>query len=86
MKRYHQLMFEMLELRENNYDLFLDKLYDAITTEFLEYFVKELLKEEIHRETLNSLIKHFEKKEEYEKCNVLLNILNNNKLNNNKNI
>ena len=79
MKRYHQLMFEMLELREKNYDLFLDKLYDAITTEFLEYFVKDLLKEEIHRETLNSLINHFEKKEEYEKCNVLLNILNNNK-------
>lgn len=78
MKNYHQMMLELLKLRETNYDLFLDKLYDAITNDFLDTFVKDLLKEEIHRETLNSLIKHFENKEEYEKCNVLLNILKNN--------
>ena len=70
------MMLEMLELRDKNYDLFLDKLYEALTTEFLDNFIKDLLKDDIHKETLKSLIKHFEKKEEYEKCNYLVNLLN----------
>lgn len=77
MKKYHHILLELLELREKNYDLFLEKLYIAITTDFSEYFKQELLKDKDHRQTLEIMIDHFEKKEEYEKCDVLLHLLKN---------
>ena len=75
MKKHHQVLLELLELREKDYDLFVDKLYDAITNEFSKYFKEELIKDEDHQQTLKIMIDHYEKKEEYEKCDVLLHIL-----------
>jgi hypothetical protein len=71
----HELLLELIQLREKDYDKFLDKLYDAITTEFHDVFVKELLKEKEYQSTLDNMILHFEKKEEYEKCEVLLKLI-----------
>ena len=75
MKKHHQVLLELLELREKDYDLFVDKLYDAITNEFSKYFKEELIKDKDHQQTLKIMIDHYEKKEEYEKCDVLLHIL-----------
>jgi len=69
---------ELIQLRDKDYDKFLDKFYDAINTEFHDVFIQELLKEKEHKETLMVMIKHFEEKEEYEKCQVLLKFLNDN--------
>jgi hypothetical protein len=76
MKKHHQVLLELLELREKDYDLFVDKLYDAITNEFSKYFKEELIKDKDHQQTLKIMIEHYEKKEEYEKCDVLLHLLN----------
>ena len=65
------LLIELLQLRESNYDLFLDKLYEAITGEFNTVFLEEFIKDKDHQETLQIMINHFEKKEDYEKCEKL---------------
>ena len=73
----HKILVELLKLRDTDYDQFIEKLYFAVTTDFSIFFREEMLKEEEHRETIRIMIKHFEEKEEYEKCDVLLHILNN---------
>jgi hypothetical protein len=78
MKKQHELLIELIQLKEQDYDKFLDKFYEAITTEFHQIFVEELIKDQDHISTLRIMINHFEKKEEYEKCDVLLHYLNNN--------
>ena len=76
MKRSHKLLFELIELREKDYDLFMEKLYQAITTDFEKVFKEELIKDDENKQTLKVMIKYFEKKEEYEKCDVLIHYLN----------
>ena len=75
MKKHHEVLLELLALREKDYDLFVDKLYDAITGEFNKYFKEELIKDKDHQQTLKIMIDHYEKREEYEKCDVLLHLL-----------
>jgi len=77
MKKHHEILMELLNLRETNYDLFIDKLYDAITDDFSKYFKEELIKDKDHQDTLKIMIDHYEKKEEYERCDVLYHILKN---------
>ena len=77
MKKHHEILMELLTLRETNYDLFIDKLYDAITKDFAKYFKEELIKDKEHQDTLKIMIEHYEKKEEYEKCDVLYHLLKN---------
>lgn len=77
MKKHHQILLELLHLRETDYDLFIDKLYDAITNEFSKYFKEEIIKDKEHQDTLKIMIDHYEKREEYEKCDVLYHILKN---------
>jgi len=75
----HQSLIELIELREKDYERFMEKFYEAVTTEFSDVVKKELLTDEQHKETLKAMISYFEKKEEYEKCDVLLHYLNTNK-------
>ena len=77
MKKYHLILTEILELRDKDYNKFMDKLYEATTGELLHMTIDMLNESEEHRDTLRLMIKHFEKKEEYEKCDVLLHLLNN---------
>jgi len=77
MKKHHEILMELLNLRETNYDLFIDKLYDAITDDFSKYFKEELIKDKDHQDTLKIMIDHYEKKEEYERCDVLYHLLKN---------
>ena len=77
MKRHHQLLIELIELRDKDYDQFMEKLYDAITTDFEKVFKEELMKDKEHRNTLKLMIKYFENQEQYEKCNFLIHYLHN---------
>jgi hypothetical protein len=77
MKKHHLLLVELIQLKETDYDKFMDKLYIAMTTEFSNILRDELLKDEEHKNTLKSMISYFENKEEYEKCDVLLHYLRN---------
>ena len=74
--KHHQILLELLQLRETNHELFLDKFYDAIIGEFNKVFMEELIKDKAHQQTLKLMINHFEIKEEYEKCEKLLEFLN----------
>jgi hypothetical protein len=77
MKKYYLILTEILELRDKDYNKFMDKLYETTTGELLYMTIDMLNESEEHRDTLRLMIKHFEKKEEYEKCDVLLHLLNN---------
>jgi hypothetical protein len=71
----HELLMELIQLREKDYDLFINRFYEAITNEFHDVFVNELLKEKEHQKTLWTIIKYFESKEQYEKCQLLFQYL-----------
>jgi uncharacterized membrane protein YvbJ len=76
MKKSHLILVELLELRDKDYEKFMDKLYEAISGELSDVVTNELLKDEVHRESIKMMIEYFEQKEEYEKCDVLLHLLN----------
>jgi len=67
---YHDFMLELINLREADYEKFLDRLYDGLVGEYAESIVAEPAMGDTKGkiEALNRMIKHFEKKEEYEKC------------------
>lgn len=73
----HQILIELIELRDKDYTLFMEKFYMAVTNEFSDVLKKELLTDNEHREALKSMIQYFERLEDYEKCDVLLHLLNN---------
>jgi hypothetical protein len=75
MKKHHLILTEILNLRDKDYDTFMEKLYEASTGELLDMTIGMIKESEEHRDTLRLMINHFEKKEEYEKCDVLLTIL-----------
>ena len=66
-KSYHDLLLELMALRESNYDLFLNKLYEALTGEF-KYRISDDAPVTEKKDALSIMIKYFENKEEYEKC------------------
>lgn len=65
--KYKDLVSELITLRDQDYNKFMDKLYEAITGEF-----KSILNDSdpISKKlnSLNTMISHFVDKEEYEKC------------------
>lgn len=66
-KAYQDLLLELIELKTQDYDKFMDKLYEAVSGEF---------KDALHNDdpvsakskVLNTMIQYFQAKEEYEKC------------------
>ena len=81
MKKSIELLYELLQLRDTDYEKFMDKLYEAMTTEFLEIVKSKVFDVDESEAVFKSMIKHFENKEEYEKCDVLLHLLNSSKQN-----
>lgn len=76
MKKSVELLYELLQLRDTDYEKFMDKLYEAMTTEFLEVVKSKVFDVEESDLVFKSMIRHFENKEEYEKCDVLLHLMN----------
>ena len=66
-QRYRQILFELMHLKEKDYDAFMDKLYTALSGEFRS-MVHDTSPIEEKLKALWSMIHHFEGKEEYEKC------------------
>jgi len=65
--RYRQILFELMHLKEKDYDAFMEKLYAALSGEF-RGMVHDSSPVEEKLKALWSMIHHFESKEEYEKC------------------
>jgi hypothetical protein len=74
MKFDPELLIQLLELRHSNFDMFMDKLYEATTGEGID-IVKELLEDDEHKNAIEAMIYHYELKEEYEKCQRLMDLL-----------
>ena len=75
MKKSLELLYELLSLRDKDYDKFMDKLYEAMTTEFSDVVKTKMFDVDDRDIVFESMIKYFENKEEYEKCDVLLHLL-----------
>lgn len=79
MKKFIEDLYELLELRDTNYEKFMDKLYVMLTEEYSSLKKSDMFSESETELVVRSMIKHFELKEEYEKCDVLLHLINHNK-------
>lgn len=67
---YHEFVLELINLREADYDKFLDKLYEGMTGQFAGAIEADPTNQNAGAklQALKRMIKHFEQKEEYEKC------------------
>jgi hypothetical protein len=79
MKKNLELLYELIELRNTNHELFMVKLYDVLTDEKNEMNQSDLFSQNETKLVLESMLKYFESKEEYEKCDVLFHLINHNK-------
>lgn len=65
--KYEDILLELIILRETDYDAFMFRLYDALAGEYrLIAQDKSSVSEKL--EAIWSMIKYFETKEQYEKC------------------
>lgn len=67
LNKYSQILLELVHLRQTDYDGFMNRLYEAITGEFKEVLHDQTPVEE-KSQAIWTMIKHFEKTEEFEKC------------------
>ena len=65
--KYSKVLLELVYLRENDYDGFMNRLYEALTGEFRDVINDTTPKDEKSK-AIWTMIKHFEKNEEFEKC------------------
>lgn len=65
--KYHDLLIELMELKNKDYGQFMEKLYEAMFGEFKDVISdKEPVIEK--KKALDTMMLHFQGKEEYEKC------------------
>lgn len=67
LNKYSKVLLELVYLRENDYDGFMNRLYEALTGEFRDVLNDTTPKDE-KTKAIWTMIKHFEKNEEFEKC------------------
>lgn len=65
--KYSKIMLELVHLRQTDYDAFMDKLYEALTGEF-RGAVHDAAPPEEKNQAIWTMIDHFKKTEQYEKC------------------
>jgi hypothetical protein len=66
-KTYHDLLLELINLRETDYDKFMDKMYEALAGEHREV-INDGTPATEKKTALWTMIQYFQTKEEYEKC------------------
>ena len=66
-KEYNDLLLELMHLKQTDYDKFMRKLYEAVSREFKDALHNNDPLTEKER-VLDTIIKYFEEREEYEKC------------------
>jgi hypothetical protein len=71
---YQQMLFELLQLRESDYEGFMQKLYEALSGDFRQMVNDDSPLDE-KSQALRTMIEHFEVREEYEKCATLKEML-----------
>jgi len=74
LNQYSRILLDLIHLRQTDYDAFMDRLYEALTGEFKDALYDTSPIEE-KSQAVWSMIKHFEKQEEFEKCASLKKII-----------
>lgn len=65
--KYSKILLDLTELRQTDYDEFMNRLYEALTGEFKDVIHDNApLTEKI--KAIETMITHFKEYEEYEKC------------------
>lgn len=64
---YSKILLDLIHLRNTDYDAFMDRLYEALTGEFKDAIDDKSPVEE-KTQAIWTMINHFSKREEYEKC------------------
>jgi hypothetical protein len=67
LNQYSRILLDLIHLRQTDYDAFMNRLYEALTGEFKDALYDKSPIEE-KSQAVWSMIKHFEKQEEFEKC------------------
>jgi hypothetical protein len=67
LNQYSRILLDLIHLRQTDYDAFMNRLYEALTGEFKDALYDTSPIEE-KSQAVCSMIKHFEKTEEFEKC------------------
>ena len=69
-KTYHELLMELIKLKNQDYDKFMRKLYEALTGEARDALQSPDPASE-KKKALWTMIEYFQTTEEYEKCSEL---------------
>lgn len=64
---YSKILLDLIHLRQTDYDAFMNRLYEALTGEFKDVIHDSSPVNE-KSQAIWTMIKHFEKNEEFEKC------------------
>lgn len=67
LNEYSKILLDLVHLRQTDYDGFMNRLYEALTGEFRDVLNDTTPKDE-KTKAIWTMIKHFEKNEEFEKC------------------
>lgn len=67
LNKYSKILLDLVYLRQTDYDAFMNRLYEALTGEFRDVINDQTPVEE-KSQAIWTMIKHFEKNEEFEKC------------------
>lgn len=64
---YSKILLDLIHLRQTDYDAFMNRLYEALTGEFKDV-INDSSPVNEKSQAIWTMIKHFEKNEEFEKC------------------
>ena len=67
LNKYSKILLDLVYLRQTDYDAFMNRLYEALTGEFRDV-INDSTPVEEKSQAIWTMIKHFEKNEEFEKC------------------
>jgi hypothetical protein len=67
LNKYSTILLDLIHLRQTDYDAFMDRLYEALTGEFRDA-IHDASPVDEKSQAIWTMIKHFEKTEEFEKC------------------
>ena len=67
LNNYTKILLDLIHLRQTDYSAFMNRLYEALTGEFKDV-IHDSSPVEDKSQAIWTMIKHFEKNEEFEKC------------------
>lgn len=67
LNNYTKILLDLIHLRQTDYSAFMNRLYEALTGEFKDV-IHDKSPVEDKTQAIWTMIKHFEKNEEFEKC------------------